>query len=78
MSFSFEFHAKKADAVALVAKEHMPDVVREFVTHALAAFKDDVLVFVKGFGHLHNGTDHSHSSATIVVQPVAVRTAPTP
>lgn len=72
MSFSFDFVAKQQDIAEIIAKEHAPASVKEFIAKAITAFKPEALVHVKGVGHLfHN--DYPVSNATIMVDELRLR-----
>jgi len=73
MSFSFQFECAVEQVPEKLAEQHgVPDSVQDFVRAGAAALKSGN-VFVKGYGHLHDGTEGNYktTSATIEVSPRA-------
>lgn len=77
MSFSFEFHAATAeDATKIVADEHAPQCIKDFINVALTAFSGKP-VYVKAFGHLYNN-DYKYSTSEIKVNEIVFRAPKVP
>ena len=75
MSFGFEFCTATADeARILLDKQHAPYCVKQFIRDALRATAGPV--YVKAFGHLHDGSDYAVSGAQIEVKPIIFTRAP--
>jgi hypothetical protein len=79
MSFHVEFvAATKARAKDIVKAQHLPDVVRAFVNHAIDCLADSTeshpsVVSVKAIGHLCEGSgSYSVSNANIEVRPISL------
>jgi hypothetical protein len=68
MSFSFDFNAiNSITALAVLEKQHAPEIVKGFARAALSGITGPVSV--RANGHLYNN-DYNVSSCTISVAPI--------
>ncbi len=76
MSFYVDFIAKtRADAEAILMKEHAPESVKAFILQAMTSAKLDEPVSVRATGHLYDGLEgdgkvYDVSNAEITVKKV--------
>lgn len=70
MSFSFQHEGAKDEVATKVKAENAPRSVKAFIEEALANVATE-RVFVKAYGHLHDGTEGNYkvSTANIEVRP---------
>lgn len=86
MSFSVSFRVKYDEVEGKLAADSLtPECVKEFITLATKALKQNMSintngVAVMGYGHLHTGEEgnYSVSNVTLSITPVVIETESAP